>query len=506
MIKNIFFPEKIGSYYLFSQRTVGITMSSTHIYATVALAQGENRIIEKLIDEPIPSSTTVPYEERAILALKALGPKLGTYDTISCVLPSSQIIFKELNLPFTGLKKIKMVVPFEVEPLLPFSLDQATIDSIITREDKQAQQTDVLVAAAKNDLIEQYTHYFDAAGLPLDKLSVDMFELYSLYRSIASNADVQQTSALIDLEKQETRIVVIINGQLKYIRALAKGITEGTPKNILEELASEIALSIESYTQKLKAEKLIQKIVLTGASADTPGLIDALGKQLKADVQLFQPKQLMHNSHIQSKITTLPQSFMVSIATALSTPPAQEFNLYRQAVEEKENRRIAFQLITLASLTVLIFLTFSLYSVLRIRNLRLAYREAESEALQELKKSFRLKPAQSVNLEAANRAAANELKRQETTWRRLSPENRYAFLKYLTELSRCINVKEAQLELTSIAMKEDTIKLYGRVPGYQQLTKLQNQLACPLFKKVPKLQDLNFKADPITLTINREAL
>ena len=164
------------------------------------------------------------------------------------------------------------------------------------------------------------------------------------------------------------------------------------------------------------------------------------------------------------------------------------------------------QLIALITLAGLLFFSFLLYSFLRIRNLRVAHKNAETEALAELKKQVPLKPNQMVNLQIANKAALTELTKQETAWARLSEQNRYAYLRYLAELSRCIHLKDTQLDLSTISMKDDTIRLYGSVPGYQQLTRLQNELECPLFKKLPKLQDWNFKSEPITLIINKEEL
>ncbi|MBA2307610.1 hypothetical protein H0W26_05770, partial [Candidatus Dependentiae bacterium] len=143
MIKRLFLPEKIGSYHLFTKRVVGIDLGAYSIFATIVLLKGYSRIIEKVIEEPLVVEGGATYEERIIHALKMLTHRLEKYDELCCILPSAQIVFKTITLPFTGLKKIKMVVPFEVEPLLPFTLDQAVLDSIITREDTEKQQTDI---------------------------------------------------------------------------------------------------------------------------------------------------------------------------------------------------------------------------------------------------------------------------------------------------------------------------------------------------------------------------
>ncbi len=538
MIKHIFIPEQIDSYYIFGKRVAAFDIGPAEIQVTVALLKGRKRIIEKLFSERIETDSALTQDERIIQALKLLASKLGPVDEVDYVLPSSQVIFKELTLPFTGLKKIKMVVPFEVESMLPFALDTAVIDCIVTKEDAGAAQTDILVAAVKKEQINQFIALFESAGLPLHRISVDMFELYGLYKMVTPKSNEQKSLALIDLGYYTTRLAVIINGQLKYIRSIPKGLITVAKKiaslngidaaenlqhlmsfgigetsdqagtkytqEALEELIAEINFTIESYTKKLKASEQLSKMLIAGPAADIPAIADFASHSTHVETQLFQPKQLLHNAILQSKVTTLPNSFIVSIATAFTPEITQAFNMQKSEVQKEENRIINQQLIALAALIMLIFLSFSLYSFLRIRNLRLTYKAAETEAINELQKSFKLKPSQMANLQAANKAASNELKKQESAWHRLSLENRHAFLRYLAELSRCVNLKDTQLSLTSLNLKEDTIKLYGSVPGYQQLTRLQNELECPLFKKLPKLQDWNFKSDPITLTINKE--
>lgn len=535
MIKNIFIPERIDSYYLFSKRVAAFDIGLTEIHVTVALLKGRTRIIEKLLSERIETDSDLSQDERIIQALKLLATKMGPVDEISYAFPCSQVIFKELTLPFTGAKKIKMVVPFEVESLLPFSLDTAVIDSIVTHEGDSS--TDLLVAAVKKEQIAHLIQLFQSAELLLYRISVDMFELYGLYKMVTPETHMPKNTALIDLGYHTTRIALIIDGQLKYIRSIPKGLvtaakklatlTTSNPEEslqhlmsfgmneindpsfskqvqaALEELFAEINYTCESYLKKLKNPHL-QEVLLGGAAADIPGISDFLATITHAKVHLFQPKQLLHNAIIQSKVTTLPNSFIVSTAMALAPETTQEFNLQKEEVHKEESKTINRQLAALAALICVLFLSFSLYSFLRIRTLKRTYKSSETEAINELKKSFNLKQSQTVNLQAANKAALSELKKQETTWSRLSTENRYAFLRYLAELSRCINLKDTQLALTSISLKDDTIKLYGSVPGYQQLTKLQNGLECPLFKKLPKLQDWNFKSDPIILTVNRE--
>src|SRR6266849_1304532 len=134
LIQDIFLPEKIKSYYLFSKIIVGIEINKTNIIATKTKINGYTSTIELIIEEKISEEVSEENFERTSPALTSIFSKIGTYDEIHTILPSSIVIFKELKLPFTSREKIGKVIGFEIEPLLPFALRDAAIDFIITRE------------------------------------------------------------------------------------------------------------------------------------------------------------------------------------------------------------------------------------------------------------------------------------------------------------------------------------------------------------------------------------
>ena len=249
--------------------------------------------------------------------------------------------------------------------------------------------------------------------------------------------------------------------------------------------------------------------MITGAVTtiqDQPGVTKLVKLALESSVDLVDPQQLIAAHVFASKVATIPGNFMSSIALASSPKKTEDYNLLQAQAQAEENQRISYQLLMITILTVTMFLTFSLYSFFRVRTLKKAHKTAEQEAIRELQKHFKLRAHQTRRLDLANKAAQADLRKQETAWRRISPGNRYSYLKYLAELTKCINMKESELQLDSLILKDDIIKLYGKVPGYKQLTRLQDQLECPLFKRLPKLQAFNFKSEPITLTVDPEAL
>lgn len=537
MIRNIFIPEYIGSYYLTAKHIIGLDINRKAIYATVISAKGYKRTIEKFIEEPLEYDTTVTYEERITRALLSIFSKIGPYDYVYTSISSSSVIFKEITLPFTGIKKIKLVMPFEVEALLPFSLDTALLDAIITKTNTQESKTDILVAAVKKDFMQHYLHMFTQAQVGVDKVSVDMFELYGLYTSIPAYQNSQDTQALIDIGMHTTRLAILVHGQLKYIRALPKGIitiakelhnnlsidtaqaleefirfgptqTENSDfalaaQNATQDLLADIQFTFTSYSSKLKTDDSLKKIILTGVAADIPDMASFMANTLAIPTHVLAANKIIHNGIIDSKMTTIPQSFLVSLATALSSPVTQDFNLQRLEANQQEDKTLQLQLITLGILSMLLILSFLTYSFLRVRSLRKAYNTSQALALDKLKKTFDLPSRSLISLKKANTDAAAKLESAEKKWSPLSHKNRFSFLNYLYELSRHIDRKDLGLDLSSISMDQDEITLTGRVKDFDAVRTLEQELRSELFSLEDSLQVPEFQTRPIKLRINK---
>src|SRR5204862_6710491 len=128
-IKDIFLPEKIGTHYLFSKHVISVVINKTTIFATKALFKGNDSTILSTLEEKVESNSPEESEsERITRTLQSLFSKIGSYDEVRTVLPSSLIVFKELKLPFLTREQISMVIGFEIEPLLPFALRDAVVD------------------------------------------------------------------------------------------------------------------------------------------------------------------------------------------------------------------------------------------------------------------------------------------------------------------------------------------------------------------------------------------
>ncbi|NRB21285.1 pilus assembly protein PilM, partial [Candidatus Dependentiae bacterium] len=153
VIKNLFLPEKIGSYYIFPKHIVGFDINKHVVHAAYVYVQGKKITIKDCLEELIEPGTQESYSARVSAAVTRILNNIPKYDAVHSSMSSSVAIFKTLVLPFTTYEKIKMVVAYEIEPSLPFALKDAVIDFVITKVDKENNQSEVLVVAVQKQYI-----------------------------------------------------------------------------------------------------------------------------------------------------------------------------------------------------------------------------------------------------------------------------------------------------------------------------------------------------------------
>ena len=227
-------------------------------------------------------------------------------------LPASSSVIKRLSLPFKGSRKIRQVIRYELEPHLPFPLEEAVIDFYII-DDRLPDRTLVLAFAINKRVVERRLKILDKAGLRPEIVGLDSTSLFNVY---ALKED-EETVALINLGAGQTIINIISEGRLFFSRSISKagddvsqalaeglgvsfkeaerlkkeGLNEEKLKVIepvLDEIKKEIEYTLSSFLAFYPAKK-IERILLTGGSARLPGIVEYFQKSLDIKTSLFNP-------------------------------------------------------------------------------------------------------------------------------------------------------------------------------------------------------------------------
>lgn len=525
MIRSLFFPERIGSYAVFTKRIVACEINKTHIQAALVKIKGNNRIIEKVIEKAIENNTGLGYIERAAIALQSIIGEIGSYDELISVIPCNQIVFKELTAPFTNERKIKLILPFEIEPLLPFALHDATIDCIVT---KQTDSNSTLFAAAvKNDQLNEHLEIYNKAKIVLDKVTVDMFELFALYKAIyqnnaKGNGIFKSNTVVMYMGLHTTRLAIISDGQLRAIRflnqgiiKLAKTINEDVEhilkvginvdqQNLIELAApffSEIKMTLEAITEKLLAHQIMDNIMLLGTAVDIKNMHELIERSLHIKCIWLGTHTILQNGIAGFKENhRLSNTNIISIASALSLETTQGFNLNKNSAEQQESSLLKKQMLTAVIImiaTIVTIVGFNFYSISRFKR-EIANSEREAIALLKNKiPAIAKRPLGS--LDTAKKTAQAEVAREKQIWSALTPQSKASFLLYLQELFTRIDADGLGLNVTQITLNENTMVIEGSVKNFEALNRFEEDLRqSKLFTNVPRLEALKFSA-PIRL-------
>ncbi len=505
MIKNIFFPQKIGSYFFFPQRIIGFDIGKTQITAALIYAKGNMCTLERVITRPLTEST-MSHQERVSLGISAICTELGKYDTIVCGISSSLIFFKELTIPFAQREKIAQILPFEMESLLPFPADQAVLDFIITKTD--GAQSEIMVGAMQQIHIEEYRQLFANAGIPLHQLVIDLFALYGLYREIPSYKNLPGAVAVLNIGFSNSRIALIHDGQLRFIRSMSKGISSilkpimdigisgaeahemlvrygaqksddpaysAAAKSGMNDLLATITFTMQTFLQRIHGAEL-NTTLLCGGGAEIKDIAHVIAEQLKSTVRPFSIDQLFtlpqYKMSDQKHISPLA---VMSVAIALPTQTIEESNLLTAAGQEDASL-LTKQVIAAGSIMSLILLLLIGSSYLQIRAMSAALVKGQKQVIKTLESEPELNISGIRRVSEAVDTARSRIDEHNRIWGAFASRMRSSFLTSLQKLSTAIDKQAIGLELKKLELNHTQITLQGRVKNIPALIILEEEL------------------------------
>jgi type IV pilus assembly protein PilM len=218
------------------------------------------------------------------------------------------VIVKRISLPTQSSDELDETIKWEAEQYIPFDIAEVNIDYQVLQEDSIDGQMDVVLVAAKKDLIDDYQNVISDAGLSMAIMDVDAFALGNMYEL---NYEPTENSAvaLVDIGASVININVmngsvpvftrdITSGGNQYTEEIQKTLSisfeeaerikigstgeevttdvvpqevEDAMREVSETLLGEIQRSLDFY-RATTSNTPIEKVVLCGGSAHVPGL------------------------------------------------------------------------------------------------------------------------------------------------------------------------------------------------------------------------------------------
>lgn len=224
------------------------------------------------------------------------------------------VIVKRVELERMKPSELREVIRWEAEQHLPFDTASVELDFQIL---SSGDPMDVLLVAAKRDLVHGATDIVSAAGLGLEVLDVDGFALGNAL--IHNHPEAADGIVMVaDMGWETTTVVVVEEGipavtrDLHFgVRALCKTVQRETGletraleamirgqrvspdlQSVIEVAVDEMAVELERASAFLKtrpADLGLGRVYLSGGGARIPGLADALGRILSVETHVANP-------------------------------------------------------------------------------------------------------------------------------------------------------------------------------------------------------------------------
>ncbi|MFC1610152.1 type IV pilus assembly protein PilM [Myxococcota bacterium] len=266
------------------------------------------------------------------------------------------VIIKKIPLPLMTSEELEDQIKWEAEQFIPFDIQDVNIDAKIVRQESAQQgQMDVVLVAAKKDLVNEYTSVVIEAGLEPIVCDVDAFAIQNMFEANYESSG-QGTVALVNVGASKTNINIISDGIPSFTRDLTIGgnaFTEEIQKqmnlsfeeaeslkiggttggrdtdvviphdvqralqSVAENVTSEVQRSIDFYSAT-SADPAPSEIYLTGGSARLQSLSRALEARISVPVHIVDPfRRIQVNSQDDEYLRTFGPAAGVVVGLAL---------------------------------------------------------------------------------------------------------------------------------------------------------------------------------------------
>ena len=188
-------------------------------------------------------------------------------------LPDGLVSYRNLTLPFTEERKIRQVLPFELEASLPFPVDQAVMDFYRVHT---VEQTRLLAGVVHGDQLGELLAALAAAGLAPEAVGAGGF---AAARCLAERAGADGDLLLIDIAPGHGQVTVLMAGKIHLIYPFSTG--EGVAA---ADIGSHVGRALAALEGLSPEDCQPVRALLTGNLAADPGLQAEIAAELEIPV------------------------------------------------------------------------------------------------------------------------------------------------------------------------------------------------------------------------------
>jgi type IV pilus assembly protein PilM len=303
--------------------TIGLDIGSGLVKVAVIDHSKKQPILQRVAIQPLMQDAIVEGEvmdpgvvtEAIQAALAAAGVK--TKQVVTAV-GGRDVIIKKIQIERVREQQARELMRWEAEQHVPFDMESVELDFQILDPDGEGTEMNVLLVAAKRELVEAKIRALTDAGLESALVDVDAFALHNAFEMNHPEA-MEGMVALINIGHDVTNINILEEGVPILTRDLTLGtrryhedlqrdrgvgaaeataLIQGSERSphldaVNETRGEEIAVGVERavafLASNIKGGAAVRALFTCGGGARIPGLTEQLGSRLRIEAQKANP-------------------------------------------------------------------------------------------------------------------------------------------------------------------------------------------------------------------------
>ena len=243
---------------------------------------------------------------------------------VATALSGHHVIVKRISLPVMSDAELAESIHWEAEQYIPFDIEDVNLDYQILEGSSLSGEgnMDVLLAAVKKDKINDYVSVITEAGL--NPVTADI-AAFAMQNAFEANYEFEpdQVVALVDIGSAVSSISVLHGGSSVYWRDINIGgnqYTDAIQKelnlsaeqaeqlkrgdeidgisyervlsimaSVNDDIGTEIQKTLDFFKQISAADRPLERLYLTGGTAQVVHMKESLGERLNTQVELLNP-------------------------------------------------------------------------------------------------------------------------------------------------------------------------------------------------------------------------
>ncbi|MBK8170101.1 MAG: pilus assembly protein PilM [Sandaracinaceae bacterium] len=255
-------------------RILGLDIGTTMVRGAILRTALRKADVEQYLEVPVNGDVKAAIRE----LISAQGGRMP--DSVIVGLRGEDASLRTIEVPEAAAKRIDEVLPFELEAVLPFSPDEAIIDSQpISRADGRLH---VLAAAMPRERVRRLLEELLESNISPQEIAVGAAALDGL---VALVPDLQTPGPflILDIGEKHTDLCILHKGRTELARTITRGPAAADAQNV--ELGRAIQQTVAMYRASGGPE--ITRVLLAGGGGISPGMAEFLAGQLNQSVEFL---------------------------------------------------------------------------------------------------------------------------------------------------------------------------------------------------------------------------